>query len=89
MGRYIKIGGDIVNLDSIARITLMANQSGLSDRLIIDCGGSPMVVDSTFVGKEHLRKIIERFEQMLEPEDWNAPQISPAPSQPLFLKKSA
>jgi hypothetical protein len=96
MARYIKIGGDIVNLESIARVTLMENQSGISDRIIIEVGGAPMVVDSAIVGREEMQKIRERFEAALAPEDWNlpapsaaAPVAMPLTNQPLFARKSA
>jgi hypothetical protein len=70
MPKFVKIGSDIINLDAITRISLIENQSGMSDRLVIQVGDATVNVDSA-VGREQMTRIQARFMTALEVEDWN------------------
>jgi hypothetical protein len=71
MSKYIKIGQDLINLQSISHIAFIENQSGISDRIVIRVGESVVTVDSAIGGKKRMEMIRERFLQSLKPELWD------------------
>ena len=74
MAKYVKIGADIVNLDSVTRVTFVENQSGLSDRIIIHAGEAQVTVDSAIGGRKRMDDIRERLMEVLRPELWDDPE---------------
>lgn len=72
MTKYVKIGADIINIEAISRITFVDNQSGISDRIIIDVSGSEVIVDSDIGGRERMEAVRKRLLNVLKPEDWEA-----------------
>lgn len=71
MKRFVKIGQDVVNLDSIGRVSFVEAQSGISDRILIDVGGTTVVIDSAIVGKATLAIVRTRLMEALEPQAWD------------------
>ncbi len=78
MAKFVKIGPDLISIESISRITFVENQSGISDRIIISAGGAEVVVDSGICGRETMHAIRDRFMQVLEPEIWHQGAEAPA-----------
>ena len=75
MARFVKIGADIIDLDAVTRIAILENQSGISDRIVLDVGGATVIVDSSIGGRARMDAIREKLVQALEPEDWEAPEV--------------
>jgi hypothetical protein len=70
MPRFVKIGSDIINLDAITRVSVVENQSGMSDRLVIQLGEVTVNVDSA-TGREEMLRVQKRLSETLRVEDWN------------------
>ena len=82
MANFVKIGNELINLDVVARVSFVENQSGISDRIVISVGGGEMVVDSSRVGKAGLERIRRKITSALTPNDWESPSEDDN-SQPL------
>jgi hypothetical protein len=72
MSKYVKIGADVINLDAISHIQFFENQSGISDRIIIEVGTATVIVDSAIGGRKRMDAIREKLLAVLDPEDWDA-----------------
>ena len=76
MDKFIKIGSDIFNLEGITRISILENQSGISDRILIEVGAAVVVVDSALGGRKRMDEIRERLVAALKPQDWDMPEAA-------------
>jgi regulator of extracellular matrix RemA (YlzA/DUF370 family) len=79
MAKFVKIGADVISIDSVSRISIVENQSGISDRIIINAGGSEVVIDSAIGGRARMDLIREKLLSVLDPEIWdNGVEAPPA-----------
>lgn len=72
MPRFVKIGPDVFDLDSVTRIAILEAQSGISDRIVISIGQTNVIVDSALGGRQRMDAIREKLMAALKPEDWDA-----------------
>ncbi|HET6247162.1 MAG TPA: hypothetical protein VFE47_05625 [Tepidisphaeraceae bacterium] len=79
MDTFVKIGPDLINLAAISRVTFVENQSGISDRILIQVGEVEVVVDSAIGGKPRMDAIRVKLMQNLAPSDWDSSYGSDAP----------
>ena len=82
MARFVKIGADLVDLDAVTHVIFVENQSGISDRIILEVGSAAIVVDSDIGGRARMDAIREKILRALNPEDWDA---GPNPDKPSKL----
>jgi hypothetical protein len=71
MNKFVKIGSDMINLNGVSHITFVENQSGISDRIIIQVGEAVVTVDSAIGGKKRMLGIREKLMATLTPELWD------------------
>jgi hypothetical protein len=71
MARFVKIGADLVNLDAVTHVIFVENQSGISDRIVIEVGAAAIVVDSEIGGRPRMEGIRAKILEVLQPEDWD------------------
>jgi hypothetical protein len=80
MNKFVKIGADIINLDAVSNVQFLENQSGISDRIIIQVGEATVTVDSAIGGKKRMEAIRQRLMEALQPEDWDQSYGSDRPA---------
>ena len=71
----------MINLQSVVRVTFVENQSGISDRILIQVGETEVVVDSAIGGKARMDAIRAKLMQVLAPEDWDTAYGSDFPTE--------
>ncbi len=76
MARFIEIGPDVFDLDSVTRISMLENRSGISDQLLIDVAGSCITIDSGIVGRNRMDSIRQRLMLLLEPKNLDVMPIT-------------
>lgn len=71
MARFVKIGGELLNLDAVTRVSFVENQSGISDRIVVSVGAADVIVDSGLIGRKRMEAVRERLLRELAPDDWD------------------
>jgi hypothetical protein len=80
MNKFVKIGADMINLDAVSNVQFVENQSGISDRIIIQIGQTTVTVDSAIGGRKRMEVIRQKLLETLQPDDWDQSYGSDRPA---------